>query len=261
MPSRNGPRDAAALVITRAGPREASVLLGRRHGGHVFMPNKFVFPGGRVDRGDARAPCAAPLRPEVLRALVRGCTEARARALALAAVRETFEEAGLLVGRRAAEVPRTRARAWAAFLAHGVIPALDALDYVARAITPPGEHRRYDTRFFWVDAAHVHAAASGARRGPGAGAARPGPGAGAARLGPGAGAARLGPGAGAALDGSGELLDLRWVPLSETSTLDLPEATAMVVAEVARRLAAREPRALPVRFVRYTRAGSRSEWL
>jgi len=225
MPRRNAPRDAAALVITRAGPREASVLLGQRHRGHVFMPNKFVFPGGRVDPSDARAPFAAALRPEVLHKLARGCTEARARALALAAVRETFEEAGLLVGRRAAEVPRTRARAWAAFLAHGVVPALDALEYVARAITPPGEHRRFDTRFFWVDAAHVHDAA------------------------------------GAALTGSGELLDLRWVPLSETSALDLPEATAMVVAEVARRLAARDPRALPVPFARYTRGGVRVESL
>jgi 8-oxo-dGTP pyrophosphatase MutT (NUDIX family) len=234
MASRNAPRDAAALVITRAGPREASVLLGQRHRGHVFMPNKFVFPGGRVDPSDARAPLATALRPEVLHKLALGCTEARARALALAAVRETFEEAGLLVGRRAAEVPRTRVRAWAAFLAHGVVPALDALEYVARAITPPGEHRRFDTRFFWVDAAHVHDAA---------------------------GAALTSPGVGAALTGSGELLDLRWVPLSETPALDLPEATAMVVAEVASRLAARDPRALPVRFARYTRRGVRVESL
>jgi 8-oxo-dGTP pyrophosphatase MutT (NUDIX family) len=115
-----------------------------------------------------------------------------------------------------------------------VVPALDALEYVARAITPPGEHRRFDTRFFWVDVAHVHDAA---------------------------GAALTSPGAGVALTGSGELLDLRWVPLSETSALDLPEATAMVVAEVARRLAARDPRALPVPFARYTRGGVRLESL
>lgn len=84
----------------------------------------------------------------MLRKLALGCTEARARALALAAIRETFEEAGLLVGRRVAFVPRTRARGWAAFLAHGVVPALDALEYVARVITPPGNPRRFDTRFF-----------------------------------------------------------------------------------------------------------------
>jgi len=225
MPKGVVPRDAAALVITRAGPREPSVLLGQRHRGHVFMPNKFVFPGGRVDPSDARAPHASGLRPEVLRKLALGCTEARARALALAAIRETFEEAGLLVGRPAERAPRTRARGWASFLAHGVIPALDALEYVARAITPPGNPRRFDTRFFWVDAAHVHEAG------------------------------------GAALTGSGELLDLRWVPLSETPALDLPEATQMVVAEVAKRLAARDPRALPVPFARYVRGGVRLEAL
>ena len=76
MPKRIVPRDAAALVITRAGPREPSVLLGQRHRGHSFMPNKFVFPGGRVDPSDARAPHAAGLRPEVLRKLALGCTEA-----------------------------------------------------------------------------------------------------------------------------------------------------------------------------------------
>jgi 8-oxo-dGTP pyrophosphatase MutT (NUDIX family) len=219
------PRDAAALAITRGGPGEASVLLGQRHRGHVFMPNKFVFPGGRVDPSDARAPHAGGLRPAVLRKLALGCSEARARALALAAIRETFEEAGLLVGRRAERVPRTRAHAWASFLAHGVVPALDALEYVARAITPPGNQRRFDTRFFWVDAAHVHEAG------------------------------------GAALTGSGELLDLRWVPLSETRALDLPEATQMVVAEVEKRLAARDPRALPVPFARYTRGGVRVDSL
>ena len=221
MPKRVVPRDAAALVITRASPQGISVLLGQRHRGHAFMPNKFVFPGGRVDPSDARAPFASGLRPDVLAKLVHGCTPARARALALAAVRETFEEAGLLIGRRATALPRTRARAWAPFLAHGVVPALDALEYVARAITPPGNPRRFDTRFFWVDAAHAHDAA------------------------------------GAALTGSGELLDLRWVPLSETHTLDLPEATQLVVAEVAKRLAAPDPRALPVPFARFTRGGVR----
>ncbi len=224
-PNRTVPRDAAALVITRRVGRETSVLLGQRHRGHAFTPNKFVFPGGRVDPSDARAPHVTGLRPDLLAKLTLGCTPARARALALAAVRETFEEAGLLVGRRLPAAPRTRARAWRAFLAHGVVPALDALEYVARAITPPGNPRRFDTRFFWVDAAHAHGAAD------------------------------------AALTGSGELLDLRWVPLSETPALDLPEATQLVVAEVAKRLVARDPRALPVPFARYTRGGVRLDWL
>jgi len=221
MPKRVVPRDAAALVITRPGPHGISVLLGQRHRGHAFMPNKFVFPGGRVDPSDARAPHVGSLRPHVLAKLVHGCTPARARALALAAVRETFEEAGLLIGRREEAPPHTRARAWAPFLAHGVVPALDLLEYVARAITPPGNQRRFDTRFFWVDAEFAHEAS------------------------------------GAALAGSGELQGLRWVPLAETHALDLPEATQMAVAEVAKRLAAADPRALPVPIARFTRGGVR----
>jgi 8-oxo-dGTP pyrophosphatase MutT (NUDIX family) len=225
MAQRIVPRDAAALVITRREGPEPSVLLGQRHRGHAFMPNLYVFPGGRVDPADSRAPYATPLRPELLAKLTLGCTPARARALALAAVRETFEEAGLLVGQRRSPPPPTRARAWAPFLAHGVVPALDALEYVARAITPPGNHRRFDTRFFWVDAAHAHAAGD------------------------------------SALTGSGELLDLRWVPLSQTHTLELPEATQMVVAEVRKRLAAPDPRALPVPFARYARTGIQLDWI
>lgn len=222
--ARVRPRDAAALAITRRGRGGPEVLLGQRHGGHSFMPNKFVFPGGRVDTGDARAPHTGALAPAVLARLTHGCSPTRARALALAAVRETYEEAGLLVGRRGV-LPPTRARAWAPFAAHGVAPALDLLEYVARAITPPGSHRRFDTRFFWVDAEHAH------------------------------------PAEGSALTGSGELLHLRWVPLAKVDALDLPEATRMVVGEVAKRLAARDPSALPVPFARYTRGSVRLDWL
>ena len=185
------------------------------------MPNSLRVP--RRPRGPerrARAARATDLRPEVLAKLTLGCTEARARALALAAVRETFEEAGLLVGRRVASAPRTRvAGLGEPFSRTAWCPRCDALEYVARAITPPGNPRRFDTRFFWVDAAHVHDAGD------------------------------------AALTGSGELLDLRWVPLSETASLDLPEATQFVVAEVEKRVAARDPRACRCRS-RATRAAA-----
>lgn len=224
-PARVVPRDAAALVLCRRDLGEPQILLGRRAGALKFMPNLYVFPGGRVDPADARAARATDLRADVLVKLTRGATPARARALALAAVRETFEEAGLLVGQRSERRLRSKSESWSKFLANGVVPALHGLDYIARAITPPGNPRRFDTRFFWVDAAHVHAAG------------------------------------GAALTGSGELLDLRWVPLSETASLDLPEATQFVVAEVAKRVAAHDPHALPVPFARYTRGGVRVESL
>ncbi len=222
-PQRVVPRDAAALVLCRRDRGEPQILLGRRHGGMAFMPNLYVFPGGRVDPADARTPRVSELRPEVLAKLVRGATPARARALALAAIRETFEEAGLLVGRASERRLRSRSATWSEFFANGFAPALHGLDFIARAITPPGNARRFDTRFFLADAAQAHEPD--------------------------------------ALRGSGELVDLRWVPLSKTRELPLPEATAMVIAEVGKRVLARDPDALPVPFARFTRGGVKLDLL
>src|SRR5260221_8884243 len=91
------PRDAATLILIRRDAPKPRVLMGRRHGGHDFMPDKWVFPGGRIDRSDFRAPYAADLQPHVLQRLSHATPERRARALALAAIRETFEEVGLLL--------------------------------------------------------------------------------------------------------------------------------------------------------------------
>jgi 8-oxo-dGTP pyrophosphatase MutT (NUDIX family) len=223
-PERVRPRDAATLVLVRSDGDAPRVLMGQRHARLTFMPGKFVFPGGRVDRHDARIPSLTPLRPEVerrLRAESR-VSATRARGLALAAIRETFEETGLLVGGKADLAARTASRSWAAFLARGVAPALHALDFVARAITPPGNPRRFDTRFFLADASHVVGDAH------------------------------------ADLAGSGELLSLHWVPLDRARDLDLPDVTAMVIDQVAARLAAADPARVPVPFVRYTRAGFRN---
>ncbi len=145
------PKDAATLILVRREGGGLLVLLGRRHGGHSFMPDKWVFPGGRVERSDFSAPFAADLRPDVAARLERTCSASRARALALAAVRETFEEAGLLLGRRAP--PRPGAGPWRTFLSHGALPDLSALTFVARAVTPPASPKRFDARFFLADAA------------------------------------------------------------------------------------------------------------
>jgi 8-oxo-dGTP pyrophosphatase MutT (NUDIX family) len=128
------PRDAATLILVR-GRRE--VMMGQRAKGHVFMPDKWVFPGGRVDPGDARLPAAAELTPET-EALLRagGIVRRPPRAFALAAVRETREEAGLVLGDEQG-------------------PDLSKLAFVARAITPPYRPRRFDARFFLADAGEV----------------------------------------------------------------------------------------------------------
>ena len=106
------PRDAATLIIVDGASGEPRVLLGRRRADMVFMPGRYVFPGGRVDPADKHIAVEDDLKPGDLKKLMvamKGpASETRARALALAAVRETFEEAGLLIGTPlgAAAVPK-----------------------------------------------------------------------------------------------------------------------------------------------------------
>lgn len=131
------PKDAATLILIRRDGGEARVLMGRRHGSHAFMPGKWVFPGGRVERGDARAPAATELRPEVRARLELRTRAADVRALGIAAIRETAEEAGLHLARETDAGP---------------LPDLAALTFIARAVTPAYHPRRFDARFFTADA-------------------------------------------------------------------------------------------------------------
>jgi 8-oxo-dGTP pyrophosphatase MutT (NUDIX family) len=139
-PARGRPKDAATLILVRRDGPEPRLLVGRRSAGHAFMPAKWVFPGGRVDRADHRAPVLGELPPEVERLLARTAPKSRAglpRALAVAACRETYEETGLVLGRTDGD---------------RLLPDLRSLSFVAHAITPPGRVRRFDARFFSTDA-------------------------------------------------------------------------------------------------------------
>jgi 8-oxo-dGTP pyrophosphatase MutT (NUDIX family) len=140
------PRDAATLILVRRDGPQPRILMGQRSGGHDFMPDKWVFPGGRIDRCDYRAPALRELPLDVAAALAQSARLKRqdgarlARALALTAVRETFEETGLVIGRRQ----------------DGRLEAdLAGMSYVARAITPPARHKRFDARFLMADAEHL----------------------------------------------------------------------------------------------------------
>ena len=185
------PKHAATLILVRASGAGPCLLMGRRAGGHAFMPSKWVFPGGRTDRTDGRAPSATELRAEVAEKVGD-----RARALAMAAVRETFEEAGLLLARPAE--PQRAPGPWADFTERGALPHLEPLTYVARAITPPYRARRFDARFFMADAAELMSLER--------------------------------------LPDCGELDEVAWVSLDEALALDLPSITRFVVNEVRRRL-------------------------
>jgi 8-oxo-dGTP pyrophosphatase MutT (NUDIX family) len=125
------PRDAASLVLLRPGQPGPQVLMGRRARHHRFLPDFYVFPGGRVDAADSRSPVLAGLRPKVEARL-----GPRARALAVAAARETYEETGVALG----EVRAGRLH-----------PALDRLDYIVRAITPVASPIRFHARFFLAE--------------------------------------------------------------------------------------------------------------
>lgn len=185
------PRDAATLILLDRTGGEIRVLMGRRHMGHVFMPGKFVFPGGRTDPTDSRVKVATGLHPQVERKLAG--TSARARGIALSALRETYEEAGLLIGARGDF--QTRRADWRAFAEHGVCPSLERLRFIARAITPPGHIRRFDTRF--LAAFREDIAVELAEGGP-----------------------------------SGELEQVAWLPLGEAMRADIPNITRSVLGDL-----------------------------
>jgi 8-oxo-dGTP pyrophosphatase MutT (NUDIX family) len=147
------PRNAATLFIVRRDGDKPRVLMGKRHGGHNFMPNLWVFPGGRIDRSDYRAPYATDLRPDVLAKFASHIKPGKARALGLAAIRETFEEAGLLLAKPGQA--RSAAGSWREFLAQGALPDLAALSVIFRAITPPMVGKRFDTWFLMADAEEI----------------------------------------------------------------------------------------------------------
>ena len=208
--SRSVPiRDAASLILVREG-KIPQVLMGKRSPHHVFMPNKYVFPGGRVDAADSRLSTVDALAAPVEARLRRKSrvSARRAHALALAAIRETYEETGVIVGQAAdsARMPASRAPAWQAFLAHGAVPRLAQLDFIGRAITPPNRVRRFDTRFFLAYAEDIFARPRQKTR------------------------------------PSGELLQIKWVALADAQNLDLPIITRQMLHLLEARLRLRRAR-------------------
>ncbi len=140
------PRHAASLILWRRGPQGVEVLMGLRHASHRFMPNVLVFPGGRVDRADHRAPALGDLPPFTRACLERQAPPSLARAIGIAAVRELHEETGLVLGRMEGQ---------------RLLPDLAALDYLCRAVTPPNRFRRFNARFLIAPAEAAHGALRG----------------------------------------------------------------------------------------------------
>jgi len=198
-PDKTAVRDAATIIVLRdrhgATPR---ILMGQRGAKAAFMPSKYVFPGGAVDPADADVPLADMLEDPCRSRLDEDARPGLAHALASAAVRELWEETGLRLSRPGTwEAPPPD---WADFAAGGHLPRAGALRFVFRAITPPGRPRRFDARFFLLDADHLAGDPDDFSR------------------------------------ASDELSHLHWVPLAEARALDLPFITEVVLAEIAQEL-------------------------
>jgi 8-oxo-dGTP pyrophosphatase MutT (NUDIX family) len=209
------PRDAATLMlIDRTGP-EPTVLLGRRHASHKFMPGKFVFPGGRIEAADQAMGAASELAAAATAKVALRPRDEQvppARAFPLCAIRETFEETGLMLGvknKPPAVAPNSE---WEPFASAGVLPDLANIHFIARAITPPRRPKRFDTRFFTADAQMVAHKVDGV----------------------------VGP--------DSELVELVWIPIKDAKTLDLPTITATILEELEARVKAGMGHDLPVPF-------------
>ncbi|MBL4616472.1 MAG: NUDIX hydrolase [Robiginitomaculum sp.] len=190
---------AATLVLLRKSNDKAEFLMGRRSAKHKFMPGKFVFPGGKVDRNDHRAPCSTNLRSEVLGKMNAHITDSRTLATAAAAIRETCEETGLKLAQPVTEQPINPPSAYQPFFQNHLACDLAALSLLARAITPPYHQKRYDTWFFTADTDTLLDDPVD--------------------------------------QASGELEDLQWVGFDESEQLDLPLITKMVLRDLRYKLA------------------------
>lgn len=208
------PKDAATLILVRRDQSQARVLMGKRSGRHDFMPDKYVFPGGRVDPQDGRVVAYSELAPQQ-EARLRHNARRLPRAFALTAIRETFEETGLLLG-RPAEMPRKAPDGWQPLYDMDIAPDLAPLHFIGRAVTPPYRPKRFDARFFMAMAEEVLID----DRPP--------------------------------LDGA-ELHDLQLVTLKDALSLDLPNVTRFMLGEIEERLEKQDDQGPP--FLRWTRTG------
>ena len=198
------PVDAATLILVDRSSAIPKVLVGKRHDKVVFMPGKFVFPGGRVDTADGRIPVAARIPKALEVNLLKGSPKisaARARSLAVAAIREACEETGLCLGRKPDSPVPALSGPWKPFADAGLLPDPSGLFLIARAITPPGRVRRFDTRFFTADASAIAHRVEGV------------------------------------IHADAELVELVWVELGSKPLADLHPMTKNVLHELDKRLA------------------------
>tara|TARA_B100000686_G_C16776596_1_gene968876 strand:- start:1631 stop:2356 length:726 start_codon:yes stop_codon:yes gene_type:complete len=183
------PADAATLIIWRKRNTGIEVLMGERHHTHRFMPQRYVFPGGKVDPHDARVRSSTELSKATTKQLERTSRKGRARSIGIAAIRETYEETGLMIGDFDPKPHCAAPLGWNNFFSTGLAPALNRLIYIARAVTPVFRPTRFDARFFLIGVEEVTGE----------------------------------------LNGSGELQNLNWFSVSDTENIELANVTRNVL--------------------------------
>ncbi len=164
----SAPRDAATVVLLRDRPGGPEAYLLRRVAAMSFAAGMHVFPGGSVDPADAQAEIGWAGPPVAEWAGWLSCDEPLARALVCAAVRETFEESGVLLAGTGADnvladvstddweaervALEAREHSLSELLARrGLVLRADLLRPLAHWITPAAEPKRFDTRFFLAE--------------------------------------------------------------------------------------------------------------
>jgi 8-oxo-dGTP pyrophosphatase MutT (NUDIX family) len=191
-------RDAATVILVRDADSDPAVLMGQRGAAAAFMPSKFVFPGGALDKADTNIALTRAPDPICMSRLGEDADAAVATALPATAIRELWEETGLVLGQP--EPWSDPPEDWSGFAASGHRPDAAPLTFVFRAITPPGRPRRFDARFFLAPASAIAGDPDDFSQ------------------------------------ASDELSSLQWVPIADARRFDLPFITEVVLAEVAHRL-------------------------
>jgi 8-oxo-dGTP pyrophosphatase MutT (NUDIX family) len=188
-------RNAATVIVVRNKHDNPSVLMGQRGVNAAFMPSKFVFPGGAVDEQDLSIDIKKSINEVCKNRLLKENENGPWNALVAAAIRELFEETGQIIGveQEWLEPPSS----WRGFAKTGYVPDASHMSFVFRAITPPGRPRRFDARFFLIQAEELQTDLDDFSM------------------------------------ASDELSHLQWIPLTDTKSFDLPFITQVVLAEIA----------------------------
>ena len=188
-------RDASTVILIRKKDNNNYVLMGQRGKNAVFMPSKYVFPGGAVDPQDSDIKLAGHLSEEVSTLLQSSSKNNISNALSVAAIRELWEEAGIRLCKKVSKIEKVP-EGWEDFCQETYLPDASKLEFVFRAVTPPGRPRRFDARFFLCNAESVFGSLDDFSA------------------------------------ASTELNHLQWIDINEVNSLNLPFITEVVLNEV-----------------------------